>query len=311
MKNIIKLFLLLFITSSAAAQNEKVTIVYPPYDYGKSDGKMVAEETTVFKKLPDISFNQYDLEGASYVEVTNCVAGSDVAFYSNKSGGKVVKTATVDKTGKVVFEQPHNFNPAFAVNLKNKNNAGIAGNGMLDFADAKLFSLQDVRLEKNATAQTVISWKAQVNFDNAVIEIQKSTDGNIFKPIGTVDVNKSNSLSTASFTDDKEANAMYRLMLVNKGTGNTYLTKPIQMGIMPGIAKIYPSPTSDNLTVALAPTVQTASYVILDNAGKVIRQGQLTQKTFKVAVSDLTKGIYFIKITSGDNRTETKQFIKN
>lgn len=311
MKNISKIVILLFISSPAFGQELNLKAVYPPYDYGKSEIGQLVGDRMVTKKTDPISFNQYDMEGTSYVEVAHCVAGSDIAFYSHRGGGKVLKAVTADKNGRVVFEQTGNFNPAFAVNLTQKNNAGIAGNGMVDFASAKLFSLQDVRLDKNVNSQNVISCKLKVSFDGAILELQKSTDGTNFKTVDDRSVDRSISLNTITFTDDKENNAAYRLVLVNKAEKSAYTTKAVQNTILAGIAKVYPSPTTDNLTVALSPTVQTASYVIMDNAGKTIKQGQLTQKTYKVAVSDLTKGIYFIKITSGDNKTETKQFIKN
>ncbi len=311
MKNIVKIFLLIFISSSAYGQELNLKAVYPSYDYGKSEIGQLVGDKVVTKKTDPISFNQYDMEGTSYVEVAHCIAGSDIAFYSHKGGGKILKAVIADKNGKAVFEQPANFNPAFAVNVTRKNSAGVSGNGMVDFASAKLFILQDVRLDKNVNSQNVISCKLKVGFEGAIIELQKSTDGTNFKTIDDRGVDRSVSLNTITFTDDKENNAAYRLVLVNKAEKNTYTTKAVQNTILAGIAKVYPSPTTDNLTVALAPTVQTASYVIMDNAGKTIKQGQLTQKTYKVAVSDLTKGIYFIKITSADNKTETKQFIKN
>ena len=310
MKNISKIFLLLFVSSSAYGQDLKLKAVYPSYDYGKAELGQLVGDRIIYKKSQPISFNQYDMEGASYVEVAHCIAGSDVAFYSNRGGGKVVKAAVADKNGKVVFEQTGNFNPAFAVNLTQKNNAGIAGNGMVDFASAKLFSLQDVKLDKNVNSQNVISCKVKVSFENAIIEVQKSADGANFKTIDSRSVDKSNSFSNITFTDDKENSAVYRLVLLNKTDNSSYITKPVQNEAIAGIAKIYPSPVSNDLTITVAPEVKQASYVVLDNAGKVLKQGKFTQQTFRVAVSDLTKGIYFIKIT-GNNKTETKQFIKN
>src|SRR6478752_8318706 len=154
MKNIIKIFLLLFISSSARGQELlNLKAVYPSYDYGKGQapGQLVGDRLDT-KRTDPISFNQYDMEGTSFVEVAHCIPGSDIAFYSHKGGGKILKAVIADKNGKAIFEQTGNFNPAFAVNVTKKNSAGVSGNGMVDFASTKLFSLQDVRLEKNVNS---------------------------------------------------------------------------------------------------------------------------------------------------------------
>jgi len=310
MKNIIPLIIIVFASTGLQAQEYKAAMVYPGYDYGKQDeqvGKYLKK--TPIAKVAPISFKQYQIEDVSYFEVSHCIAGSDIAFYSGISGGRVLKTVTADNTGKIVVEETKNFSPAFALNLKNKNKAGIKGNGMVDFAEEKQFVIQGIKLQKNPADQNVLSWRAKVLFDNAVFDIQKSTDGYSFKTIGSLEVKKITDLSVYSFTDDIKNTDFYRLVLVDKNDKNSYLTKPVQLAGL-SIVKLYPSPVTDRLNISLSPAVQKADYKIADNTGKVIRQGLITQKALTIAVTGLAKGVYFITIITKE-KTETKKFIKN
>jgi hypothetical protein len=73
--------------------------------------------------------------------------------------------------------------------------------------------------------------------------------------------------------------------------------------------EIYPNPTNNVLNVNLN-NYKNAQIQVIDITGKILFTTNTTQTVNSVDVSELTKGVYFIKITS-NNQTTTKQFVKN
>ena len=73
--------------------------------------------------------------------------------------------------------------------------------------------------------------------------------------------------------------------------------------------KIYPNPATNNLTVDLS-KYNNAQISIIDITGKVVLNTNTTKSTNVFDVSNLNKGVYFVKIIS-DNNTITKQFVKD
>ncbi|PBQ30370.1 hypothetical protein CNR22_00860 [Sphingobacteriaceae bacterium] len=72
---------------------------------------------------------------------------------------------------------------------------------------------------------------------------------------------------------------------------------------------IYPNPTSGDINIS---TQNGEEKVILvsDVMGKLVYSGTSTLKSFKINISHLSKGIYYVKIQS-DNTTEVVKVVKN
>ncbi|MBP8744061.1 MAG: T9SS type A sorting domain-containing protein [Syntrophorhabdus sp.] len=68
---------------------------------------------------------------------------------------------------------------------------------------------------------------------------------------------------------------------------------------------IYPNPTNQVLNV-YAENYQKVD--ILNFLGQVVYSNQVTENQFQINVSDLSSGVYFIRL-SGENTT-TKKFVK-
>jgi hypothetical protein len=78
--------------------------------------------------------------------------------------------------------------------------------------------------------------------------------------------------------------------------------------------EIYPNPVSDKLFIDFdSQDFDNTELLIYNTAGQIIINTQQNfspgQNTFRIDVSNLPKGVYFVKIT-GEKTYETKKFIK-
>lgn len=74
-------------------------------------------------------------------------------------------------------------------------------------------------------------------------------------------------------------------------------------------ARLYPSPTTGLLIVELPATGYR--YGIYNAVGVRVREGRLLQARSSLDLSPLATGMYFMKITGADNRTEIVRFVKS
>jgi len=170
---------------------------------------------------------------------------------------------------------------------------------------------------QNAGNKNVLSWAttAEVNSDH--FDIQRSTDGNSFNTIGTVNSKGGTALTTYSFDDNNApaGAAYYRLSQVDKD-GHSSLSQVISLNNRrTGIyIEKYPNPVHDNLTVSVQGTLNGAVQVIVaDMQGKAIIQ-QRWQKDIpalkkNIPVGNLQNGVYQVIVTIGQER-QVSSFVK-
>ena len=77
------------------------------------------------------------------------------------------------------------------------------------------------------------------------------------------------------------------------------------------LLEVYPNPTSDYINLVYDADQSTELY-IFDTSGKMVRREQIHQNGFsnhRIDVSDLSEGIYLVRMQSG-NLASTMKFIK-
>lgn len=79
------------------------------------------------------------------------------------------------------------------------------------------------------------------------------------------------------------------------------------------VISIYPNPAKDVLTVNLDAARQISSIEIYNVVGQKMKTVNLQEgiKSVAVPVSDLKKGVYFVRVLSGDKEVATKTFSKD
>ena len=74
--------------------------------------------------------------------------------------------------------------------------------------------------------------------------------------------------------------------------------------------ELYPNPSSETFHIEYDKPINR--LIIYDSIGKIVKQFNHSQLDSEYNISNLQKGIYFIKLMSNDNRIETTiKFIKN
>ena len=78
------------------------------------------------------------------------------------------------------------------------------------------------------------------------------------------------------------------------------------------LVSTYPNPTIDVINVYNSNNLDLANYNLIDVKGTVIKSGVLNNSLDqKINVSELSQGVYMLKLTTTDNNTVTKKIIKN
>ncbi len=189
---------------------------------------------------------------------------------------------------------------------------------VLDFFDpvasACTFSVLDVNLLSfNAlykNNKTFLTWQTASEKSNLGFTIERSTDGYNFDAIGFVKGNNnSTTIKNYDFTDATPlSNSVnyYRLAWENQ-SGKIENSKIIAVQMSEKMSLLaYPNPMENVLTVKL-PNYNSGSILALINAqGQVILN---VENNAQIDVSNLAKGIYFLRATFG-NETITEKLIK-
>jgi hypothetical protein len=147
-----------------------------------------------------------------------------------------------------------------------------------------------LNLQKEAT----INWNVSEK-ETAKYLVQKSTDGNKFENIATVN-SKGNGNNVYSFTEQKalSGKAWYRVAQSNKNGAQIFSRiMALQNSALYGQISIYPNPATQVLTVE---TQREAQYSIYDLQGQSVMKGDLQSGKNTLNVSGLAKGFYTIKI---------------
>lgn len=75
---------------------------------------------------------------------------------------------------------------------------------------------------------------------------------------------------------------------------------------------VYPNPVKDFLTVDFnSEKLDNSSYQLFDATGKVINKGNLKSVKSQISASDLSTGMYILRITNAGKLVKTFKIIKN
>lgn len=249
----------------------------------------------------------YEAEGTQYYQVTGCVAGSDVAFYSTPQGGVELSRQVTDNNGALQVAGSKDFSPAFAVSIPDPNKANVRGTGMVSFIGDKEFTMSKVGASSNGENVT-ISWNAAVNDPgNYTFELLKSINGVVFSAVNTQGATTLNMIGY-SFDDNLSSgtDAWYEVRITGKN-GVTYTSQPIYVNNGSGIS-LYPTITSNVINLQLSAGNQNPAYKILNQEGQVLKSGTLTSSLSTLSVADFVPGNYLVQVAG--SKTTTLKFVK-
>ena len=122
--------------------------------------------------------------------------------------------------------------------------------------------------------------------------------------------------ATATFellwsTEANEGNWMLQAGTGDQGLGNIDTSNDCSTASVKDLSfyniDVYPNPASNVINVRSEFTIDNLG--IFDLMGRTVKQQISNKKEFSLDVSDLSKGIYLVKLTSGEKEAVTK-FIK-
>ncbi|MFT3981903.1 MAG: T9SS type A sorting domain-containing protein [Ferruginibacter sp.] len=151
---------------------------------------------------------------------------------------------------------------------------------------------------------TLISWSTAQELNSDYFEVQRSTDGNIWKSIGrTPGAGISNGSRTYSQLDLEAGNAMYRIKQVDKNGQVTYTNiERANCDVKSISAVLYPVPAKDVLNVVIkSDKALNAQLVIMDITGKLVRKLETNLQNgtnnFRFDLTGLSSGEYILRST--------------
>ena len=157
-----------------------------------------------------------------------------------------------------------------------------------------------------------VTWNTTNEINAASFVVERSTDGNNFKALGTVAAR--NTASNAySFIDQQPVKgiAYYRLQMIDKDGSFKYSKIVAVNSKLAGTVTVYPNPAKGSITVTHNKVQTNATATIYQLDGRKV-SGQYIQQNAtqtSIDISKLTAGKYLLTIMDGQQQT-TVSFIK-
>jgi hypothetical protein len=168
------------------------------------------------------------------------------------------------------------------------------------------------------TNQVLLKWTTASEVDNRHFIVERSIDGNDFRPIGLVEGNGTTNLINDYSLDDLDpfygAN-YYRLKQVDFNGDFEYSsveTVIVSGNDLPAVT-VYPNPAIKTTTLRVVTPFETDAQIqIVDQTGKVLKVLTMEARTNskQIDLSNYTAGIYFAFINYNGHRTLVYNIIK-
>lgn len=159
--------------------------------------------------------------------------------------------------------------------------------------------LVDFDAKAQADAKSVlVTWETSEESENARFDVQRSTDGNNWITLGSVEATgNSANVNNYQFVDANPSTLnFYRLKSIDmkEGFELSGIKKVDFNNLNSDIVKIYPNPSNGILNISVN---ESATYSVLDINGKIVAEGDVNQS---VKLTDLPTGLYMVKVLTGE-----------
>ncbi len=151
----------------------------------------------------------------------------------------------------------------------------------------------------NSQKQAVIKWKVQE--DNvAKYEIEKSTNGNLFEKIGSIN-SKGDGENEYVFTEATmlSGTAFYRIKQIDKDGRASFSIYMKLTADRSSIINIFPDPFKDVVTITIGSDLLNTNVLLTDINGKQLQIFNLKQLSQSLNMSAFANGIYIFKFENG------------
>jgi hypothetical protein len=156
-----------------------------------------------------------------------------------------------------------------------------------------------------------LSWSTSNEVNARSFQVERSTDGRNFQVIGTVAAAGTTSTTVNYGLTDQSPNSgnnYYRLRVVDVDSRSS-LSKVIRIDFSrPYTVTLTPNPAHSDFTITVTNTTQPLVLQVVDMNGKVVKSQSIRGQVNKIPVSDLSKGLYLLKV-NGLNTSYTEKLV--
>ncbi len=167
--------------------------------------------------------------------------------------------------------------------------------------------------------QSLLKWTTTNEINNKGFDVERSTDGQVFNPIGFVaGQNNSGIENNYTYTDVKPVNGVnyYRLKQIDNDGKFAYSSIIQLKNVIADFAwSVYPNPiVNDGWMQVQLPNAAKVSVQVISSKGNIISmidKGTLQTGTYSIPLNmnTVAKGIYIVKLNV-DNKTYSKTIVK-
>ena len=170
---------------------------------------------------------------------------------------------------------------------------------------------------KSTKENTVLlNWSTTSENNNDYFTIERSKDANNFEKVTTVP-SKGNSTikQDYAFTDFQpfQGASYYRLTQTDKD--GKFSLSQIEKVVIAGAqfsATASPNPTRDIVQLRISGQInKNFNYLLTDMNGKILMKATISNSVTPIDLSNLSQGMYILKITDGGKAVQTFKVIKN
>ena len=238
---------------------------------------------------------------------------SDIGIYKNDDACSasigftthpVLTTAVSWEGDHVLTATINSFSSFYFANIAQGGPLPIANlefNGRLDNTDAN------------------IKWKTTNEFNLQSFDLERSTDGSMYKTINKVDAHNQAGIHQYNYIDKNIISlgvpvVYYRLKQTDRD-GRFNYSGIVALEIKSSnLVILYPNPVVDKANLSISnPGVEAVQLRIIDNTGRIVKQQSLNvaagNSAFSIDMSNLARGVYYLEL-KGETVNEHKQFIK-
>ncbi len=159
--------------------------------------------------------------------------------------------------------------------------------------------------------KALLSWQTVTELNNQYYEVEHSSDGINFTPVGRVNGNGNSTAShNYTFTQSNLTTGKHYYRLAQHDLDGSVRYSQIIVLSFKSYLKLQlsPNPTVSFINITAATTVQGLPYTISSSAGQIVKKGVLNSQ--QINVQQLTQGQYWLSIETSKGETIEAAFIK-
>jgi len=250
----------------------------------------------------------FQVNQLAYIDISGAVANSPVKFYSNITGGKMLKCQQLDANGNLNTTFRATAIPSFVLNAKELLPEMHRGSGFVQYFNKKEFILNNI-------TSTINNNKVNISFNSlrdkdklvsyklsGIDEVGTEYDLKYFEP------NNNETWEDMSFEVAAKTRHQFVLTAMVNNEVRYSQVVPIETE---NLYNVYPIPANNEIKVDFINTQSKQyQYNIVDINGKVLQTGSLTNQFNDIDITSLAKGSYILKTYIEQQEIQMNRFIK-